>query len=82
VEAEDIDIMFATACWPIPNKPRTAALEEVSKAFVSTNRIYLDASKRSRLEKAMQPALLKARKEELFRILQDVRISVTLVPGD
>lgn len=74
-QPEDYDIIFASWCTLIPNKPpATAALREIT-TIVRTRVLvgsYLSGAKRAGLTEAMRPVLLTGSKTELLKVLGEI----------
>jgi hypothetical protein len=74
-QADDYDMMFASWCVFIPNKPpASSALRDITatvknRALVG---VYLSNPKRDLLEKAMRPVLLEGSKTDLLNALSKV----------
>jgi hypothetical protein len=72
----DYDMMFASWCRFIPNKPPLQNYEAISKTIrmkLALSGLYLDHSKRLSLTKTMQSVLLKGDINNLYNFLSKVR---------
>jgi hypothetical protein len=67
---DDWDVAFAAQCFFIPNKPKNAAIAELSRNV--RQRIiglYVSPLKRQAFTKALQPAIMTASKDEFLQLL-------------
>jgi hypothetical protein len=75
-DKSDYDIMFASWCLPIPNKPPFPNFSAISKTIrreLSLSGVYLYDSRRSLLRNAMHRVLLEGDINNLYSILAEVR---------
>jgi hypothetical protein len=75
-QPEDYEIMFASWCIFVPNKPpATDALKTITMMVQKQLLVglYINSSKRAQLVDAMGAVLLKGSMPELFKILSSIR---------
>jgi len=72
-DVSDYDMMFASLCIFVPNKPITQNLPNITKAFQKQLvGMYINVSKRELLLKGMKPVLLEGSMDDLFSIFNRI----------